>query len=622
MRGMGNAGALKRGMEGMHFRSGRRREALCFTALCMFCLVAVDSATQGDDYLNEKEGQLAKIADAVQNNDVQKCELLKTCASAPCSRNTCFPGKDDVANYLCMHVSFNKYCNASAPGCNDKYFDYTRSFVRTAINTDFSSTLTTIGTCAQRALDPVFQNVSTPTSLLRIYFGATDGSWRGFPGSDQDVNDPECGVVKYDTRLRPWYRASTSVPRVIAILIDAGQSMNRDILPGQGSGTVLENAITIVGEFLKALSSGDFVNIIMFDSTKVTPLSPSMVQVQVDPITSLPELNTLTQNLGKQKSGDLPGTSDVVQGIDAALQNFAANYPDAAKIILVFTDGEFATGNISIPVTNLTSSNVKMFVYKIPPINDDNLFIANTPFASQLCSIGGSFEIISKLSGLSNPILALNTFFTFSANLHAKVSNNSADYSPIYAGYEQIEGNITTVSRPVFGADKTLLGVVGMDIFINNLGSLADSVYAAILLRSVGKGFKSSNLVLTSANCSLQTVLPSAEPCEASVTKIPNGGFCYRTDKSSTIKDLACCRSCAQPLHGSGGTSKSTVIGAAVGGTGGGILLFALLAWLLFKCLKKKKSKDGKKDEDFKFGGADDAPPVQLTGNNNNRSGL
>ena len=67
------------------------------------------------------------------------------------------------------------------------------------------------------------------------------------------------------------------MPRVIAILIDAGQSMNRDILPGQGSGTVLQNAITIVGEFLKALSSGDFVNIIMFDSTKVTPLSPSMV---------------------------------------------------------------------------------------------------------------------------------------------------------------------------------------------------------------------------------------------------------------------------------------------------------------------------------------------------------
>lgn len=56
-------------------------------------------------------------------------------------------------------------------------------FNRTAVNTDFNSDATTIGTCAQRALDPVFKNVSTPDSLLRFYFGANDGSYRAFPGS-------------------------------------------------------------------------------------------------------------------------------------------------------------------------------------------------------------------------------------------------------------------------------------------------------------------------------------------------------------------------------------------------------------------------------------------------------
>jgi hypothetical protein len=56
-------------------------------------------------------------------------------------------------------------------------------FNGTAVNTDFNSDATTIGMCAQRALDPVFKNVSTPDSLLRIYFGANDGSWRVFPGS-------------------------------------------------------------------------------------------------------------------------------------------------------------------------------------------------------------------------------------------------------------------------------------------------------------------------------------------------------------------------------------------------------------------------------------------------------
>jgi hypothetical protein len=67
------------------------------------------------------------------------------------------------------------------------------------------------------------------------------------------------------------------VPRAIAILIDAGQSMDLPILQGQGSGTVLANAQNIVAEFLQALNSEDFVNIIMFGTAKATPLSPSMV---------------------------------------------------------------------------------------------------------------------------------------------------------------------------------------------------------------------------------------------------------------------------------------------------------------------------------------------------------
>lgn len=168
--------------------------------------------------------------------------------------------------------------------------------------------------------------------------------------------------------------------------------------------------------------------------------------VTVNTTTSLPELDPLWQSLSNLKSENQPGTSNVTLGIALALKTFAANYSDAAKTILVFTDGNFATAsNISSPVySNLASSNAKVFVYKIPPLNDGNLFVENTLFANQICSIGGSFEVISNV--LSNPIQAMNSFFTYTASLHAAVSNNSADYSSIYAGYEQIEGNITTVS--------------------------------------------------------------------------------------------------------------------------------------------------------------------------------
>ena len=163
--------------------------------------------------------------------------------------------------------------------------------------------------------------------------------------------------------------------------------------------------------------------------------------------TYLPELDPLLQSLDQQNAETQPGISNVAGGINAALSNIATGYPQNGNFILVLTDATFApASNISIPVTNVTSLNVKLFIYKIPQQSDSTLFLGNTSFANQLCSIGGSFEVIS--SDLSNPLLALNSFFTFTAALHAQVTNNQADYSIIYPGYEEIEGNITTVSRP------------------------------------------------------------------------------------------------------------------------------------------------------------------------------
>ena len=43
--------------------------------LCLFCLVAVNSANQGDVFLDLQESHLATVAAAVQNNDAQKCGM-------------------------------------------------------------------------------------------------------------------------------------------------------------------------------------------------------------------------------------------------------------------------------------------------------------------------------------------------------------------------------------------------------------------------------------------------------------------------------------------------------------------------------------------------------------------
>ena len=53
--------------------------------------------------------------------------------------------------------------------------------------------------------------------------------------------------------------------------------MNSNLLPGSGAGTIFQAAKRIVAEFLRTLSSQDYVNIIVFDSTRVIQLSPSAV---------------------------------------------------------------------------------------------------------------------------------------------------------------------------------------------------------------------------------------------------------------------------------------------------------------------------------------------------------
>lgn len=67
--------ALKGGTERRQPR--RRRETICFVTFCMFGLGPAVSATEGDDFLNENEGQLVQVVDAAKSNDdiVQKCGM-------------------------------------------------------------------------------------------------------------------------------------------------------------------------------------------------------------------------------------------------------------------------------------------------------------------------------------------------------------------------------------------------------------------------------------------------------------------------------------------------------------------------------------------------------------------
>ena len=82
---------------------------------------------------------------------------------------------------------------------------------------------------------------------------------------------------KFDPRIRPWYRTSTSVAKNVVVLIDLAASMGNNLPPDLGAGTILEAAKKIAKELLTTLSAQDYVNIIVYDSSRVIQLSRSAV---------------------------------------------------------------------------------------------------------------------------------------------------------------------------------------------------------------------------------------------------------------------------------------------------------------------------------------------------------
>lgn len=61
-----------------------------------------------------------------------------------------------------------------------------------------------------------------------------------------------------------------------------------------------------------------------------------------------------------------------------------------------------------------------------------------------------------------------------------------------------------SVNVPAFDDDGKLLGVVGLNIFVDQLGILTDYVKEALQPRTLAKTFDPTKIVLTAANASIQ----------------------------------------------------------------------------------------------------------------------
>ncbi|KAH8975712.1 hypothetical protein BDL97_01G173300 [Sphagnum fallax] len=183
-------------------------QGVLVAALIIWALVTAAPGAQGDagsDFLDEKETQVMLIAKQVEVNDAQTCELVQSCSgSGNCPRYSCWPLLGE--SFQCVDVTKNKYCTSQSGNgsCTQLRADYSKSYIRlppfaamelSSFPVEISNSI-----CSQRQLDPTFRNISAPTSFILMYFGAVDGSFRRFPGREENTNDCQ----NYDPRIRPW----------------------------------------------------------------------------------------------------------------------------------------------------------------------------------------------------------------------------------------------------------------------------------------------------------------------------------------------------------------------------------------------------------------------------------
>ncbi|CAM6025936.1 unnamed protein product [Sphagnum balticum] len=539
--------------------------------MALWALIMAVAGVQGDagsDYLAEKEKQVRQIVAQVELNDNQTCELVATCSGAAnCSRPGCSTVLSD--NYLCVDVPNNKYCNASSGGsnCTQLRAEYSISHISLPPGTPSANVPAEMGNsiCSQRLLDSTFESISVPSNYTVVYYGAVDGTFRSFPGRVDNIS--EC--LNFDPRIRPWYTAAISVTKVLVVLIDNGLSMQTPLPDSFGFPlpiNYLGAAKNITQSLLQTISPQDLVNIIPFNSVGAVPLSNTPVEG------SSPEWNVLEGKLSNITGASEAGNSNLTAAIESALSNFI-NINDALKVIIIFTDGEFAlSSNVTLTETQL-GPGVKVFIYKLPPPNDGNIFLSNNSLLSSLCGIGGTFEVIEQ--EITNPLYAVRSYFSYLAL--AQMASSQVQGKPLwtspYQNLDVVSGYITTVTYP--------------DVYIDELGNIAQLVRDALESQTNQGNIQPAIVTLNNQNCSLANAsypVAADERC-GSIIAPTNGGICNQIDSIDSFESIVCsCSTCNDRDYG-----EHIHVGEIIGGAiTGSIALVVVVLMLAFKCSCQK----------------------------------
>lgn len=173
------------------------------------------------------------------------------------------------------------------------------------------------------------------------------------------------------------------------------------------------------------------------------------------------------------------GTSNLLSGMLKANETFLSpTNSDVLKIMVVITDGQFAdatTVPTLLPIlTNLRSQQILTLLYSF-----DRTDRASVALSQIACNVNGTYERIQKT--VMNPLWTMRSYFGIVAYWRLQAVGFKPYWSKPYVDSGSLS-EVITVAYPAFAPDNyTLIGVVGSDVLMTELGSIANADFSSAL---------------------------------------------------------------------------------------------------------------------------------------------
>ena len=173
------------------------------------------------------------------------------------------------------------------------------------------------------------------------------------------------------------------------------------------------------------------------------------------------------------------------------------------QVILTITDGQImpvASGDTTstndvFNSIRLLNTLVQIFSFDRPP---DDLGARLQTIA---CDCFGTYE---RITTVQDPLWTLRSYFGILARTRLTASNNTPSWTRPYQDSGSL-GQIITVIFPAFADNYTLIGVAGIDVILQELGSITQSDFTTTLM-SHGNTDVTPDLVPPQLPCSVSAL--------------------------------------------------------------------------------------------------------------------